>query len=140
MEKTGKSKGDKPMHYSVGAIIRRGGKLLMIDRNIPPFGFACVAGHIDEGETAEDAVVREVLEESGLKVERCEKIAEEELDWNRCSKGVDAHHWYLFECEVSGQERMNEESKSIGWFSLDEIKKLELEPVWKYWFEKLGVI
>ncbi|MEK6959849.1 MAG: NUDIX domain-containing protein, partial [Nanoarchaeota archaeon] len=58
------------MHYSVGAVIERNGLYLLIDRAKPPFGFAGIAGHVDEGESAEQAIIREVREESGLVVKR----------------------------------------------------------------------
>jgi ADP-ribose pyrophosphatase YjhB (NUDIX family) len=66
--KLGKSKNGKQMHYSVGAVIKRDGKYLLIDRKKPPLGFAGVAGHIDEGEDEIQALFREVEEESGLKI------------------------------------------------------------------------
>ena len=102
--KLGVSTQGKPMHYSVGALIERKGKYLLIDRLKPPPGFAGLAGHIDQGETPEQALYREVDEEGGLKVERYKKLFEEELNWNWCKKGgkgVDVHYWYLFNCEVS---------------------------------------
>jgi len=136
-----KSKDGKLMHYSVGALIKRGDKYLLIDRVNPPFGFAGVAGHIDRAEDKVKALKREVKEESGLKVKDYKLLFEEELDWNWCSKGVNVHYWYLFECEVSGEVKQNcKETKSIGWYTIKEIKKLKLEPVWKYWFEKLEII
>jgi 8-oxo-dGTP pyrophosphatase MutT (NUDIX family) len=139
--KIGKSKNGKPMHYSVGALIEKDGKYLLIDRAIPPFGFAGIAGHIDEGEDKIQALIREVEEESRLKVEEWELIFEEELDWNWCSKGVGVHYWYLFKCKISGETQASDlEVKSIGWHSVDEIKQLNLEPVWEYWFKKLKMI
>ncbi len=139
--KQGKSKNNKSMHYSVGALIKENDKYLLIDRVKPPLGFAGLAGHIDEGEDKIHALKREVEEESGLKIGCYRLFFEEELDWNWCSKGVDIHYWYLFGCEVSGEIKQNfVETKSIGWYSLNEIKKLNLEPVWKYWFKKLGII
>ncbi|MCK5332316.1 NUDIX hydrolase [Candidatus Parcubacteria bacterium] len=139
--KEGKSKDGKAMHFSVGALIENGGKYLLIDRVKPPFGFAGVAGHIDEGESAEEALVREVKEESGLDVENFELLFEEEASFNTCRRGIDVHYWYLFRCVVEGKIKQNiEETKSIGWYTLEEMKKLELEPVWKYYFEKMGLI
>lgn len=139
--KTGKSKNGQPMHYSVGALIKKGDKYLLIDRTIPPFGFAGPAGHIDKGESAAQSLKREVEEESGLKVQKCKLLFEEELDWNWCSVGVRIHYWYLFECEATGKiKRNHEETKSIGLYSADEIKKLKLESVWEYWFKKLKLI
>ncbi|MFH1828818.1 MAG: NUDIX domain-containing protein [Nanoarchaeota archaeon] len=139
--KSAKSKEGKPMHYSVGALIKKDGKFLLIDRAVPPLGFAGVAGHIDKGEEAVEALKREVEEESGLKIESSKLLFEEELDWNWCSKGIKVHHWYLFECEASGELRRNvRETKAIGWYSPEEIKSLKLEPVWEYWFKKLGIL
>lgn len=139
--KTGLYKNGETMHYSVGALIRKRKKYLLIDRMIPPYGFAGPAGHIDEGETPEQALGREIKEETGLILEKYELAFEETLDWNICSKGINIHHWYLYKCETSGKPRLNpREAKSIGWYSTDEIKKLKLEPVWEYWFKKLGLI
>lgn len=139
--KEGKTHDGKLMHFSAGALILKDGKYLLIDRAVPPFGFAGVAGHVDEGETAAQAVVREVSEEVGLAVDDPQLLFEEELDWNWCSKGVSSHHWCLFRCPVSGEiERSRRETKSAGWYSKEEIKKMKLEPVWEYWLKKLNLV
>lgn len=143
--KSGQAQNGKPMHYSVSAIISRDNEnrreYLLIDRAIPPYGFAGPAGHIDQGESEIEALVREVEEETGLKVEKHKLLLEEELNWNWCSKGMRIHYWYVFECVVSGEIKRNvRETKSIGWYSAEEIKKLELEPVWEYWFKKTKII
>jgi ADP-ribose pyrophosphatase YjhB (NUDIX family) len=139
--KTGKTKKGNLMHYSVGALIKKGEKFLLIDRAQPPFGFAGIAGHIDKGEKKTDALKREIKEESGLEVKNYKLLFEEELDWNWCNAGVNSHYWYLFKCSVSGKLKMNHiETKSIGWYTKSEIKKLKLEPVWRYWFKKLNII
>lgn len=139
--KEGKTNSGEQMHYSVGALIEKDSKYLLIDRAVPPLGFAGIAGHIDEGEDALEALKREAEEESGLQISNCEQLFEEELDWNWCSKGVNSHYWYLFKCDVSGElQRSERETKSIGWYSEEEIKKLKLEPVWEYWFKKIKII
>lgn len=138
-----RSKDGKLMHFSVGALIERNGKYLLIDRAVPPLGFAGVAGHVDEGETPPQAVAREVKEEAGLTVHNPQLIFEEELDWNWCSKGVTSHYWYLFRCPIGGKDeimRSKGETKSAGWYSQEEIKTLKLEPVWEHWLKKLGII
>lgn len=133
--------GGRQIHYSVGAVIERGGKYLLIERGVPPPGFAGVAGHLDEGEDEKEAIVREVEEETGLRVERAELVGEDFLEWNWCSKGVTGHYWYVFACEVSGDIARDErETKSVGWYGAEEIKALPLEDAWKYWFEKLNII
>lgn len=130
-----------PTHYSVGAIIGQGDKYLLIDRMKPPLGFASIAGHVDKGEEPETSLAREILEESGLQLLSYEKIVEETLSENVCSRGVGIHHWIIYKCETKGEIYLNKkEVRSINWYSVDEIKKLNLEPVWKYWFEKFSII
>jgi 8-oxo-dGTP pyrophosphatase MutT (NUDIX family) len=139
--KQGISKSGGPMHYSVGALICKDGRYLLIDRGVSPLGFAGVAGHIDEDEDPEESLLREVEEEVGLRVSNRRILFEEELDWNWCSKKVDIHYWYLFECEVEGNLKRNErETQSAGWYTPEEIKELTLEPAWDYWFKKLKII
>ena len=139
--KEGKTKNGQPMHFSVGALIKKNSKYLLIDRADPPMGFAGIAGHIDKNENAVKALIREVKEESNLKVKDYKLIFEEELDWNWCSKGIKSHYWYLFDCKVSGKiKRCKIETKSIDWYVPEEIKNLKLELVWEYWFKKLKII
>ncbi len=131
----------KTIHYSVGAVIEKDEKYLLIDRKNPPYGFACPAGHVDEGEEPLEALIREVKEETGLDVVSCELVFEELVENNRCSHGIETHFWYVYKCEVRGHIVRNmRETKSIGWYGREEISKMELEPVWKYWFKKLGVL
>jgi 8-oxo-dGTP pyrophosphatase MutT (NUDIX family) len=139
--KLGVSKKHEPMHYSVGALIKKNNKYLLIDRAKFPPGFAGIAGHIDEGENEYEALEREVKEESGLKLESSSLLFEKELDWNECRRGIKTHYWFLFECTVSGKiERNYAETNAIGWYTVDELKKLKLEPVWEYWFKELKII
>ena len=139
--KLAKSSDGRDMHYSVGAVIKKEDKFLLIDRKVEPLGFACVAGHIDEEDNKISALKKEVEEESGLQIESCQQLFEEEVSWNTCSKGIGVHYWYVFQCEVSGAlKRSERETKSIGWYSIEEMKTLALEPVWEYWFKKMGLL
>ncbi len=139
--KTGMSSRGNIMHYSVGAVIEQNGKYLLIDRSVEPLGFAGIAGHIDRGETPAQALQRELQEESGLRLKNAHLVYEEELDWNWCSKGIKVHYWYLYKCTVTGRLKQNKrETRSIGWYTREEIKNLTLEPVWAYWFRKLKVV
>ena len=60
--------GDGLLNIRVGAIIMRDGKLLMVGNERSDYLYS-VGGRIKFGETAEEAVVREVLEETGVKME-----------------------------------------------------------------------
>jgi ADP-ribose pyrophosphatase YjhB (NUDIX family) len=53
----------------VGAMIIRDGTILLIERGIPPIGlWTLVSGHIEENETLDKAIIREVKEEVGMDV------------------------------------------------------------------------
>jgi ADP-ribose pyrophosphatase YjhB (NUDIX family) len=128
------------VHFSVGAIIKKGEKYLLIDRANIPEGFACIAGHMEPGENPEQAIIREIKEESKLDARECKLLFEETLYKNICSDGIENHHWYIFECNVKGQEKNNEEAKSIGWYAPSEIKNLKLESTWQHFLKKAGII
>ncbi len=129
------------IHHSVGAVIKRDNKYLLIERREFPLGFAGLAGHIDEGEEPKAAVVREVFEEGGLEVTNAKLLYSEMVEWNECSYHVKGHFWHLYECETKGELKIDaHEAKSFNWYSAEEIKHLQLELVWKYWLEKIGII
>lgn len=56
----------KGPYLVVDAIIEVGNKIVLIERKNPPFGYAFPGGFVDYGETCEEAVVREVKEETCL--------------------------------------------------------------------------
>lgn len=132
---------------SVGGIYEESGRILMIYRKYEPYGWACPAGHIEEGDNAQETLIKEFDEEVGLKVVGMEQLLAEDVPWNNChrSNGM-GHTWWVFKAFCLGEVRVGEEEtrvddktgKSWGWFTKDEIKLLDLEPVWRYWFKKLG--
>lgn len=61
--------GDGFINIRVGAIIMNDGKLLMVGNRLRPEYLYSVGGRIKFGETAEEAVIREVFEETGVRLE-----------------------------------------------------------------------
>jgi 8-oxo-dGTP diphosphatase len=60
---------------TVDCIVRNaGGAVLLVQRRFPPHGWALPGGFVELGETLETAVVREVLEETGLRIENFEQF------------------------------------------------------------------
>jgi 8-oxo-dGTP diphosphatase len=53
---------------TVDVIIEVGDRFVLVRRKHPPPGWAIPGGFIDAGERAQDAAVREALEETGLRV------------------------------------------------------------------------
>lgn len=130
----------RDIHVSVGALVVQGDQILLMDRRKTPFGLAGPAGHVDEGEESEPAIIREVQEETGLTIVKKHLIIEEFVPWNTCSKGVEGHRWLLYGCEVEGVlEPSHAEAKSLGWYAIADLDMNKLEPVWKYWLEKPAV-
>jgi ADP-ribose pyrophosphatase YjhB (NUDIX family) len=133
--------GGRIFHESVGAIISTDDRYCMLDRLKPPAGWACPAGHVDDGETPEEAVRRETYEETGLEVVRANPVITEFVEWNECSAGVRGHYWTVFLCAAQGMlKRKDDESKALKFLDVDQLIRLQLEPVWRYWFRKLGII
>ena len=66
-----KHKSPRP---TVDSIVVRGGKVLMVRRKWPPPGWALPVGFVDIGETLEEAVCRETLEETALRVTKLRQL------------------------------------------------------------------
>ncbi len=60
---------------TVDVIIQTDPGIVLIRRRNPPHGLALPGGFIDEGESAEEAAVREAREETGLEVELLELLS-----------------------------------------------------------------
>ncbi|MEO0115069.1 MAG: NUDIX hydrolase, partial [candidate division WOR-3 bacterium] len=56
----------KSPNLTVDIIIDYDGKIVLIKRKNPPFGWALPGGFVDYGETVENAAIREAKEETGL--------------------------------------------------------------------------
>jgi 8-oxo-dGTP diphosphatase len=57
---------DQPRITVDAAVIDSRGRILLIERGLPPSGWALPGGFVDAGETLASAVARELLEETGL--------------------------------------------------------------------------
>ena len=62
------SVGHRQPRLAVDCIVRCGDRLLLIERRNEPHGLALPGGLVDYGETVEEAVRREIVEETGLKL------------------------------------------------------------------------
>lgn len=54
---------------TVDVLIRYKGGLVLIERGIPPYGWAIPGGFMEYGESAESCARREMMEETGLELE-----------------------------------------------------------------------
>lgn len=110
---------------SVGMIVIRDKKILLIERMKFPFGFAPPAGHVDEEETHEDAAKRELAEEVGLKTSSMTLVFEKTLH-NICRRVEGTHHLWKVYVVVSEGDVIpsKEETKSHRWVDKHQLHQL----------------
>ena len=128
---------------SVGGILRRKGEIYLIDRKFEPYGWACPAGHLEEGKTPEEMIEIEFGEEIGLGAKPSRLLISETIPWNNCWRSEGGgHEWHVFEMEDPGGDPIADphEARGGGWFKPRELEEMELEKVWRHFFEKLEII
>ena len=91
-------------------------------------------GKVDEGESIEEAAVREVKEEVGLEVTQMEKVGIIEFSFESDPKVLEVHIFKVQ--EFNGSPGETEEMKP-QWFPSDEIPFEHMWPDDEYWFPYL---
>ena len=149
-------------HTSVGMLVWRDDKLLLIERKRPPFGFAPPAGHVDGDVSFEESAKRELKEEVGLEISSIQLLIEGRKD-NPCRReGGTWHYWKIYKAETVGEmKRSGDETKQANFYTKDDLSTLAvetenylhgdvkqddwetspgLEPVWREWLKELKII
>ncbi|MFH1631341.1 MAG: NUDIX hydrolase [Candidatus Aenigmatarchaeota archaeon] len=105
----------------VDTIVENDGKVLMLKRKFYPENkLDFLGGFVDDGESIEDAAIREVKEESGLDVELVHKLGEYDY-FDRKNKKM-----YVFIGKITGGELQNSEEGDLAWIDLSTIKMEDL--------------
>ena len=102
-------------------MVHRGASVLLLRRRNPPnMGkWALPGGLVELGETVQEAAVREIQEETGLKV-RIEGLLDVQTDLHRDGNSKIEFHYILVDYlarPVSGRLKINVESSDSGWFT-----------------------
>ena len=108
--------------------------LLILRRDVPVW--VLPGGGVDSGELPQDAMVREILEETGLTV-KAERLVGVYTPINRLAQKTK-----LYECTtVSGSLCLSNETRGVSFFNLTELPPLP--PPYREWIEdakKIGPI
>jgi ADP-ribose pyrophosphatase YjhB (NUDIX family) len=122
----------RPTPLAVGdaAVIDAQGRMLLI-RRADNAKWAMPGGALEVGETPAEGVVREVLEETGV---RCRAVALVGVFDSRLCGTLSRHHLYhfVFLCEPLTDEAIGEPSHAVevldvGWFSEDQLPE-DIDP------------
>lgn len=109
----------------IAAIIEREGRFLFGKRSTTKPsapGYWCpVSGRVEPGESQAEAVVREVLEETGLRVRAVSKVAECDTHDGRAL----IHWWRAVPLDGTPARLANDEHSELLWVSLAEMKQLD---------------
>jgi ADP-ribose pyrophosphatase YjhB (NUDIX family) len=110
---------------SVGILVQRADRLLLIERRRPPYGWAPPAGHVDDGETYAQSAVRELREEVGLTAQHLTLVHRGRYG-NRCRRPRGDHHaWEVFTADTTGEPvRSEDETSAMRWVTPGELDQL----------------
>ena len=149
-------------HKSVGILVWKNDKLLLIERKKFPFGFAPPAGHVDQDSSFEKSAERELKEEVGLDSQNIKLLIEGRKE-NICRRQNGTwHYWKIYNVKATGGvKRSEDETKQAGFWAKEELMLLAvktekylsgkikekdwekspgLELVWYEWLKELKII
>ena len=117
----------------VGAVVVSGGRALLVKRgNEPAKGaWSIPGGKVELGETIHDAVVREIREETGLKIEVGDRLSVLERIF-RDDSGRVRYHYVLIDYRalpIGGKLCASSDAADIGFFTARGLKRLDLADV-----------
>lgn len=101
------------------------GRLLLVRRSRPPAAgrWSLPGGRVEPGETPEQALVREVGEETGLEVEVGRRLGS--VEWPR--PGGVVYDIRDHECTVTGGVlRAGDDASEVGWYDVEAMEALPL--------------
>jgi len=111
---------------TVDAIIQKSSFLLLIKRQNDPYKdtFALPGGFVDEGETVEEALIREVFEETSLEIHPIEILGV----YSTPTRDPRGHMMTVVFITITygGELSAGDDAKELHWIPLDNINNIDL--------------
>jgi len=109
---------------TVDALVIPYNKYLLVKRKNPPYGWALPGGIMEAGETAEEAVLRELQEETGIKGQDPEFFTLRSKP-NRDSRFHALSLVFVIN-KFEGKPIAADDAADVGWFTREEIEKMDI--------------
>lgn len=106
-------------------------KILLIKKSDSAYNkrFSIVAGHLENGESPNVAIIREVKEELGIDFCNYKYLKKECGVEDRCRHGLALHDWYIYlsseSIDIESLKFDRTEIESLEWISLSEIESMK---------------
>lgn len=116
--------GEPPLDCVVFMLVRDGHVLAekrKLTRRLAPGAVSLPGGHVDPGETLEDALRRELDEELGVVAERVAYVC------TLLHRSVEFRKLHYFAVEGWRGEILNQEAEAVLWVPLDEPAALDID-------------
>ena len=121
---TDSGRTEKRPWLAVDAIINFDSGIVLVKRKNPPYGWALPGGFVEYGETVEEAVVREVREETGLDLQKIELLgvySDPERDPRGHTVSV------CFSAEGTGKLQAASDAAAVKLYELDALPELAFD-------------
>lgn len=110
------------IRVTTDALVRRGDQVLLVRRKYPPPGWALPGGFLELGESLEDAVLRELEEETGLKG-RILRQLHTYSDPARDPRGHTVTTVFLVAVHRSSKPRAADDAAGVSFFPLNRLPR-----------------
>jgi 8-oxo-dGTP diphosphatase len=107
------------MKQAVVALIIKDGLILSISRRHNKNIFGLIGGKVEDGETLDQALIREVKEEAGIDVHRCMQVYQR-VELGDGKNKVDFYSSTYYALDWTGEPKDSEEGE-VKWLTADEL-------------------